>query len=66
MVRNAIKRKKAKPGVVTRVVYSALGLSVIGGAIAVLGAPTKWTYPETSRAQHRKGSGRSRPRNYDN
>jgi hypothetical protein len=43
MVNDGINEKKAKSGLVTRVIYSGLGLSIIGGAIAVLGAPTKWS-----------------------
>jgi hypothetical protein len=43
MVKDRINEKKPKSGVVTRVIYSGLGLSIIGGAIAVLGAPTKWS-----------------------
>ena len=32
-----------KPNRTTRIIYSTLGLSLIGGAVAVLGAPIKWS-----------------------
>ena len=34
-----------KPTLVGRIMYSAVGLSLIGGAVAVLGAPLKWGLP---------------------
>lgn len=34
-----------KPKIMGRIMYSAIGLSVIGGAVAVLGAPFKWVLP---------------------
>jgi hypothetical protein len=34
-----------KPSLVGRIMYSAVGLSLIGGAVAVLGAPFKWVLP---------------------
>ena len=34
-----------KPSRAKRVIYSTLGLSLIGGAVAVLGAPLKWGLP---------------------
>jgi hypothetical protein len=42
MVRKARNEKNAKPSRATRIIYSTLGLSVIGAAVAVLGAPVKW------------------------
>jgi hypothetical protein len=33
---------RALPGAARRAVYSALGLGVVGGMVAVLGAPVKW------------------------
>ena len=35
--------KKAKTNFVKRFLYSAFGLSVITGVVAVMGAPTKWS-----------------------
>ena len=35
--------KKTKTNFVKRFLYSALGLSVISGVVAVMGAPTKWS-----------------------
>ncbi len=40
MVKRALNEKK--PTRVERIIYSTLGLSLIGGAVAVLGAPFKW------------------------
>jgi hypothetical protein len=34
-----------KPTLVGRIMYSAVGLSLIGGAVAALGAPFKWVLP---------------------
>ena len=42
MVNKAHKAKKAKACMLRRFIYSALGMSIIGGAVAVLGAPNKW------------------------
>jgi type IV secretory pathway component VirB8 len=42
MVNRAQEEKNAKPNRATRIIYSALGLSVIGAVVAVLGAPVKW------------------------
>jgi hypothetical protein len=38
-----ISPEPPRPGRLRRVAYSALTLSVIGGAVAVLGAPVKWS-----------------------
>jgi hypothetical protein len=34
-----------KPNRATRIIYSTLGLTLIGAAVAVLGAPFKWVLP---------------------
>jgi hypothetical protein len=43
MVKKPLNQKR--PSRATRVIYSTLGLSLIGGAVAVLGAPLKWALP---------------------
>jgi hypothetical protein len=43
MVKRTLDDKK--PTRAERIIYSALRLSLIGGAIAVLGAPLKWGVP---------------------
>ncbi len=35
--------KPSRTDAVRRVLYSAVGLSIVGGVVAVLGAPMKWT-----------------------
>jgi hypothetical protein len=42
MVTKVLNRKAAKQSRAMRVIYSGLGLSLISGAVAVLGAPLKW------------------------
>jgi hypothetical protein len=43
MVKSTPNQKR--PNRVTRIIYSTIGLSLIGGAVAVLGAPFKWGLP---------------------
>jgi hypothetical protein len=43
MVKRTLDNKN--PTRAERIIYSALGLSLIGGAVAVLGAPFKWVLP---------------------
>jgi hypothetical protein len=42
MVKNFLNQKTAKPGMLSRAVFTSVGLAVISAAVAVLGAPTKW------------------------
>ncbi|HUB71143.1 MAG TPA: hypothetical protein VL984_12025 [Acidimicrobiales bacterium] len=43
MVNTTNNEKKAKANLVKRFIYSAFGLTVISGVVAVMGAPTKWS-----------------------
>jgi hypothetical protein len=43
MVKRTLNQKK--PTRAGRIIYSGLGLSLIGAAVAVLGAPLKWGLP---------------------
>jgi hypothetical protein len=38
-------QNQEKPSRATRIIYSSLGLTLIGAAVAVLGAPMKWGIP---------------------
>jgi hypothetical protein len=38
-------QNQKRPTRAARFIYSAFGLSLIAGAVAVLGAPLKWGFP---------------------